>query len=281
MARTAVVLSGGGSLGAIQVGMLRALADYGVVPDLLVGTSVGAINGAYIAGHPGRPGVETLASLWRAVRRSHIFPVQPVRGLLALTGRGNHLVAPDAFRSLLEQHVGYKCLEDASCPLCLVAAEVTTGRQTVLSQGPVVDAVMASAAVPGVFPPVRIGHRDLMDGGVANNTPISVAVEAGAQTVYVLHAGYACALDAAPRSALGMALHALTLILQQRLLVDVARHRSSAHLRVAPPLCPLGISPADFSHNRELITRAHDSTRKWLADGAPSDPRFLQVHEHQ
>ncbi|KUO14280.1 patatin-like phospholipase family protein [Streptomyces dysideae] len=281
MARTAVVLSGGGSLGAVQVGMLLALADHDVAPDLLVGTSVGAINGAFVAGHPGRQGAEALADLWRAVRRSDIFPVQPMRGLLALTGRGNHLVAPVAFRHLLEQHVGYRRLEDAARELCLVAAEVTTGRQSVLSHGPVVDAVMASAAVPGVFPPVRFAQQELMDGAVANSTPISVAVEAGAQTVYVLHAGYACALGTAPRSALGMALHALTLILQQRLLVDAALYRSAVQLRVAPPLCPLGISPADFRHNHELITRAQESTRKWLADGAPSDPRYLQVHAHQ
>jgi NTE family protein len=107
----------------------------------------------------------------------------------------------------------------------VVAAEVSTGNEVVLSDGPVIDAVMASVALPGVFPPVRIADGDLMDGAVANNTPISVAVEAGATTVYVLHAGYACALPASPRSALGMALHALTVILQQRLLADVATYR--------------------------------------------------------
>lgn len=277
---TAVVLSGGGSLGAIQVGMLLALADHGLVPDLVVGTSVGAINGAYVAGHPGRQAVEDLASVWRSVRRSDIFPVQPVRGLLALAGRADHLVASDAFRRLLEQHLGHARLEDASCRLRLVATEVTTGKPAVISHGPVVDAVLASAAVPGVFPPVCIAGRDLMDGGVANNTAVSVAVEAGAQTVYVLHAGYACALDTAPRSAIGMAVHALTLILQQRLLTDVARYGCAVQLRVAPPLCPLGISPADFRHNRELITRAHQSTRRWLADGAPSNPDYLRLHAH-
>lgn len=109
---------------------------------------------------------------------------------------------------------------------------------------------MAGVAVPGVFPPVRLGGQDLMDGAVANNTPISVAVEAGAETVYVLHAGYACALPAAPRSALGMALHALTLILQQRLLADVTAFHTSVQLRVAPPLCPLWVSPADFRNGR-------------------------------
>ncbi|MEV5877334.1 patatin-like phospholipase family protein [Streptomyces sp. NPDC052101] len=139
-----------------------------------------------------------LADLWRAMRRNDSFPVQPVRGLLAPTGRGNHLVAADAFPWLPEQHLGVRRLEDAACQLCSMAAEVTTGRQAVLSRRPVFDAGMAGAAVPGVFPPVRPTQRNLMDGAVANRTPISVAVEAGTQTVY---AAYGSSVARARRTA--------------------------------------------------------------------------------
>lgn len=161
---TTVVLSGGGSLGAVQVGMMLALAEHGVAPDLLVGTSVGAINGAYLAGRPGREGVEALAGIWSSVRRSDIFPVQPALGLLVLAGQADHFVPHDKLRRLLERHLNCTNLEDASCRLRVVASEVRTGKQVVLSHGPVIDAVLASVAVPGVFPPVRIGRRDLMEG---------------------------------------------------------------------------------------------------------------------
>ncbi|HXA62887.1 MAG TPA: patatin-like phospholipase family protein [Streptosporangiaceae bacterium] len=280
---TALVLSGGGSLGAVQVGMLLALADHGVVPDLVVGASVGAVNGAYIAGRPGREGAEALASIWTSVRRSDVFPVQPFLSLFALAGRADHLVPHDKFRRFLQRYLDYSDLEDASCPFCLVATDVGTGEEVVLSRGPVVDAVLASVAVPGVFSPVRIGGRDLMDGAVTNYTPISVAVEAGAETVYVLHTGYACALPTPPRSALGMALHALTLIVQQRLLADVTAYRAKVRLHVAPPLCPMEVSPADFSHNSQLITRGREETRTWLEEGMPDDDpiRNLRLHKHE
>lgn len=279
---TAVVLSGGGSLGAIQVGMLHALIDHGVVPDLLVGTSVGAVNGAYLAGRPGRAGVDALAVIWRSIRRADVFPFHPAQAALALAGRADHLTDNDKFRRLLETHLPYRELQDASWPLHVVATDVTTGAEVVLSRGPVVDAVLASIAVPGIFPPVRIDGRILMDGAVANNSPISVAVDQGATTVYVLHAGYACALTTPPRTALAMAIHALTVLLHQRLLADIDDYRKSVQLRVAPPLCPLEVSPADFGHNGELLARAANATRTWIDRGMPNQPieRF-QAHRHR
>lgn len=278
---TAIVLSGGGSLGSVQAGMLCALAEYGVVPGLVVGTSVGAINGSFIAGCPGREGTETLAAVWRAVRRSDVFPVRPAAVLGALAGRSGHLVPDHKLRRLLLRYLTYTDLRDALCPVRVVATDVRTGEEAVLSRGPVVDAVLASTAVPGILPPVRVGDRDLMDGSVANHTPISIAAEEGASTVYVLHPGYACALPSLPRSALGMALHALSMILQQRLFADVITYGRSVELRVVPPLCPLDISPGDFGHNDELIDRARESTRRWLDAGMPGDPAEpLRLHTH-
>lgn len=121
-----------------------------------------------------------------------------------------------------------------------------------------------SAAIPAVFPPVAIDGRSYMDGGVVNNTPISHAIDLGADVIWVLTTGYACDLDAPPRGALAMALHALTLTVNQRLAVDIERYESMVDLRVAPPLCPIRTSPADFSNGADLIDRAHDSTSTWL-----------------
>lgn len=282
LVRTAFVLSGGGSLGAVEVGMLQALAEHNIEPDLIVGTSVGAINAAWIAGRPGLTGVSELAELWRSIHRRDVFPVNPLAGLEGFIGRTDYLVPPNNLRRLLAEHITYERLEQAPVPLRVVTTDITTGLEVVLDTGPSVDAVMASAAIPAIFPPVSVDGRYLVDGGVADNTPISHAVEAGASVVYVLPTGYACTLRRPPRGALAMALQALTLLVHERLHHDVERYRELADLRVVPPLCPLDVSPIDFSHSAELIRDAHDQTARWLDDGQPqNDPaEALAFHEH-
>jgi NTE family protein len=133
-----------------------------------------------------------------------------------------------------------------------------------------------------VFPPVNIDGRDFIDGGVVNNTPLSHAVALGADRVWVLPTGYSCALPESPRGALAMALHALTLAVNQRLAIDVARFEKTVDLRVIPPVCPILISPADFSHSADLIGRSHDMTRQWLATRHPTTGQaaMLEPHRH-
>lgn len=278
---TAFVLSGGASLGAVEVGMLEALLEHGVAPDLIVGTSVGAINGAWLAGHPDE-GVEDLKRIWATMRRSTVFPADPLRGLVAFAGRRRGLVSQRGVRSLLQRHLSFERLEDAAVPLHVVAVDVLTGREVVLSEGSAVDAVMASAAIPAVFEPVRFGGMSLMDGGVVNNTPISHAVALGADVVWVLCAGYACALREPPRGALAMGLHALSLVLHQQVIAGVEAHEHEVELHVVPPLCPLDVSPADFGHSEELMDRARLAARKWLARprGLTGQARFLGLHQH-
>ena len=277
----AVVLSGGGSLGAVQVGMLLALADRHVVPDVLVGTSVGAINAAFLAGHPSPGGLEELAHIWTRLTRHDIFPTGPARLLRAAVGREAGFASPKPLRRLIESHLTYRRLEDALCPVTVVATDVITGQEVQLSHGPAIDAIMASAAVPGVFPPVDVEDHILMDGGVVNNTPISAAIDLGADLIYVLPTGYACALAAPPRSTIGMAMHAVTLAIQQRLIADVRTYQHQFQLRVAPPLCPLSVSPVDFRHTADLIRRARASTQAWLDEPISTDQsRQLHLHPH-
>lgn len=278
---TAFVLSGGGNLGAVQVGMLQALADRGIVPDLLVGTSVGAVNAAFLAAGPSPARVDALAEIWSRTRRRDIFPRSPASAVRAVAGRANSLVDPRPFRRLVEEFVTYGRIEESRWPLAIIATEVTTGVEVVLRHGDVVDAVMASAAIPSVFPPVELDGHVLMDGGVVNNTAISVAGDLGADVVYVLPTGYACALSHPPGSALGMALHAVSLAIQRRLVADVAVWQDRCTLRVVPPLCPVSVGPTDFSHTHELIDRARRSTRNWLDRPLPADQTtYLGFHEH-
>jgi NTE family protein len=278
----AFVLSGGASLGAIQVGMLRALYERGIAPDLIVGTSAGAMNAAFIASRPQTVATaDALAAVWRQLRRGHVFPVNPLIGLLGFLGARDHLVPASGLRRLVSSHLEREALEDLPIPLHVVAVDVITGEELLLSRGPLADAVVASAAIPGVVPPVRWEERTLMDGGVANNTPISHAIALGAERIYVLPTGHACALDQPPRGALALALHAVSLLTQRRLTDDIARHEGDAQLVVLPPPCPLGIQPIDFSRADELIGRALNDAREFLDDGGEAEPPIhMRVHRH-
>ena len=266
----AFVLSGGGSLGAVQVGMLKALLETGCRPDMLVGTSVGAVNAAWIGGHPDVDRVDELAGIWLSLRRGDVFPLNPFMSAKGLLGRSNHFIANDNLRKILEENIPYRRLEEARLPVHVVATELKSGRATILSSGPAIPALLASCAIPGVFPPVSIGRREYVDGGVANHTPVSVAIELGASKIYVLPVGYPW-LNREPTNALGMALHALARIVEQKLDADVALHRDVADIHVLPALDLADVSPADFTHTKELIDWGYRSGRRYL--GAATNGR--------
>lgn len=260
----AFVLAGGGSLGAVQVGMLAAFARRAIVPDLVVGSSVGAINAAYYAAEPDERGVARLKRIWLRLRRRDVFPFSPIVSVLSLLGRADYLVAPTALRSLIESELPYQRLEDARLPCHVVATDALEGTEVTLSSGPAAAALLASAAIPAVFPPVKLDGRFLLDGGVANNTPISTAISMGATRVVVLPTGISCRLKAPPRGAMALALHALNLLIMRQLVKDIERFAGVVDVIVVPPLCPLATSTYDFSQSEELIRRAEAATRLWL-----------------
>ena len=280
--RTAFVMAGGGSLGAVEVGMLRALLDKGIAPDFVVGASAGAINGAFFASEPTAHGVDRLAEIWCGLRRRDLFPFSFANLFGLLSGRG-HVCGHDGLRRLLQRHLRYRTLEEAAIPIHVVASDLVSGDEVLLSAGPAVEAVLASAAIPGVFPPVEIAGRLLVDGGVANNTPISSAIRLGATRIFVLPTGFACALRQVPSNAIARAMHALDLLVVRQLLNDIERYRHAVELHVVPSLCPLDTSPYDYSASASLIDRATQTTQAWLAgDGlARCDvPMQLHVHTH-
>ncbi|HEU5083680.1 MAG TPA: patatin-like phospholipase family protein [Acidimicrobiales bacterium] len=281
---TAFVLSGGGSLGAVQVGVLQALHARGVQPDLLVGASAGALNAAFIADRGlTRDALAELADVWIGLRRSDVFPFAPRHHLLALAGVRSSLCMPTGLRHLIATHLRIDRLEDATIPVHVVATDVLSGTEVLLSHGDARAAVAASAAIPAVLPPVEIDGRVLFDGGVADNTPISQAVALGADRIVVIPAGVPCALSAPPRSALATAVHALTLLIEQRLVHDVAAHHDQVEIVVAPPLCPLSVSSLDFRRARSLIDRARSTADAWFDSGfhrLPHPERFLSLHTH-
>jgi NTE family protein len=264
--RTALVLSGGGSLGALQVGMLRALFEHGLTPDLLVGTSVGAVNAAFIASRPPTAATaDQLAEVWCRLRREDVFPFSARALIVGLAGRRDHLVPDSALRRLVEQHVEFADIGDASIPLHVVAFDVNEQAEVLLSEGPAVDAIVGAASIPGVFPTVRVGTRLLVDGGVANNTPLSHAVALGAERVFVLPTRDPHSHPSGPsRGALGAAIDGIGVLTDARLRFDLKRYASEVELIVLP--CPnsLRVAPTDFDHSSQLIKEACRATRAFL-----------------
>src|SRR5215212_7918387 len=268
--QTAFVLSGGASLGAIQVGMLSALYERQIEPDLIVGTSVGAVNGAFIASRPfTQATTDELTEIWRRLGRGQVFPLNPLTGFLGFFGARRYLVPERGLRDLLVEHIEFARLEQTAVPFHVITTDVLTGSEVHLSWGPALDAVMASAAIPGVFPPVAWDDRDLMGGGIANHAPISDALELGAERIYLLSTGIASDLTEPPHGALGMLLHSMSLLLMRRLQVEVELLADRAELVVLPPPSRPGVSPIDFSRSDELIQRGLEESRTYL-DGLES-----------
>ncbi len=265
-------MTGGGSLGAVQVGMATALLQHGIEPDVLVGTSVGAVNAAYLAG-PGTTGerVASLAALWSGMRRRDLFSLRPRRWVQATLGTAPSMFSGDPLRLLLARHLSYHAFEDGRLPLHVTATDVVTGAGVILSSGPVLDAVRASAAVPGLLPPIDLGGRTLVDGAIGHPAALAHADGCGVDDIYLLPAGYPCA-GTPPRTALATALTAVSVLLHRQLVDEVRAYAGHARLHVVPPLCPLAISPADFTRVDSLIDRARASTDDWLSHGTEHAP---------
>jgi NTE family protein len=247
--------------------MLRALYEAGIEPDLLVGTSAGALNAAFIASRPQSPDTAAqLARIWRGLQREDVFPVSMSALVGGVCGRRDHLVRDHGLRRLVRRYIEFDDLADASIPLHIATFDVTEGREFLLSAGPAVDAVAAAASIPGVFPPVRIGERELIDGGVVNNTPISHAVELGAERIFVLPTQDPTATpERVVRSALDAAIYGLGLLVGSRLRADIARYSRDAELIVLPAPNTSGVQPTSFEHSTRLISEALAAARATLA----------------
>lgn len=186
---TAFVLGGGGLLGAAEVGMLQALAERGVRPDLVLGTSVGAINGAAYAADPGQGAAERLARMWADLGAADVFGGNVVAQLSTLARSRTHLYDNVRLRGLLAEQVGDRRIEDLAVAFQCVAAGIETAAAHWFTSGPLLDAVLASCAVPGVLPAVRIGDEHFLDGGLVDSMPVGRALALGATEIYALHVG--------------------------------------------------------------------------------------------
>ena len=280
--KTAFVFAGGGSFGAIQVGMLQSLTAHGIVADMVVGSSVGALNGAFYAGDPTLDGVERLASIWRGLQRRDVFPVN-WRTVLSFLRHRDFLIPHDGIRKLIDDHIPYRNLQDAKLPVHIVTTDIISGDSIVLSEGSTAEAIVASTAIPGAFSPIHYKDYYLADGAISSNTPIRVAVKKGAKRLIILPTGHACATQAPPVGAVANALHALTLLISRQLVSELEGLGPDIHYFVVPPLCPLVGSPYDFSRTADHIARAIQTTDAWLAQSGLEQgriPEEMRPHSH-
>lgn len=266
--RIGFALSGGGPLGALQVGALKALLEHGVQPDLVVGTSVGALNAACLAFEPSAAGVARLEALWRGLRDDDLFPGSHFMQTWGrMVRRGDRIFDDSGLRRLIQTALGSDAtFEDAQIPFGAVVADLETGAELLFTSGPVLKPLMASSAMPGAFPPVEIDGRRYIDGGVVNNVPIAPVIAMGANTVY--------ALDSTGRSQqrrplirpMDYLMHAFSLARSQRLLVERRTFDSERVKVILIPPVPLDffVPFTSLAHTDALIARSYEHTARFL-----------------
>jgi NTE family protein len=219
----AFVLGGGGAGGAYEVGMLAALLEHGIVPDLVVGNSIGALNGAVVAADPSTAMVEKLREVWLNLDEERIFGASPFAPAANILRPGaTHLHSNRPLRSLIERVVPVRRFEDLKVPFQCVAASIERAAEHWFSEGSLVDAILASAALPGVLPVVAVEGEHFMDGGIVNSIPISRAEELGAREIYVLHVGRIERPLKSPKNLLQVAAVAFEIARRHRFARDLA-----------------------------------------------------------
>jgi NTE family protein len=266
--KVAIVLSGGGPLGALQVGALKSLFEHGVRPDMVVGTSVGSMNAAYLAFNPTPDGVKEMERHWRDFTEDDLFPGGRFRAAWArMFVRGNRLFESTGLRRVISAHLGEDtAIEHAQIPLGIVATDLETGAERVFTSGPLVLALLASAAMPGVYPPVEIEGRLYTDGGVANNVPIAPAVEMGATTIYVLNSTSHTNQRRPLVRPMDYFFHGFTLARAQRLTIDIRLYGEKVNLVMIPtPSFDFFVPFASMEYTSRLIDLSYRHTKKFLA----------------
>lgn len=273
----AFVLGGGGLLGAVEVGMLQALVEAGVRPDLVVGSSVGAINGAAVAAEPTSSTIARLTAMWEDLGRDQIFGGGVLGRLGTLARSHTHLHGNEGLQAMLEQHAPGQLIEDLAVRFECVAACIETARAQWFGSGPLAPAVLASCAVPGLLPPVRIADRHYVDGGLVHSIPVGRAVELGATTIFVLQVGRIERPLAVPRWPWEVGTVAFEIARRHRFTEEMASLPAHLDVHVLPSgetAAPLSsVRYRDTSRVRQRIASAYRASRDHLAAagvGAPS-----------
>lgn len=269
-------MGGGGSLGATQVGMLQALSERGVAPDLIVGTSVGALNGAFLAANPAN-GTKLLAEIWPTITKGQIFPDSPWQSLRMLGSEKTHVFSNDGLARFIDDHLPVSDIDDLEIPFAAVATDVDTGRPVDLDSGPAKSALLASAAMPGAFPPVERDGRLLYDGGLVAKVPMGQALGRGAATLVLLDCAFPGQPPPRPTNLLKVLDWASTLTQNSQAGVSLQFVPSDIAVLYLPGPPRSRFSHLELDHTEELIAGAYTASSAYL-DAVESDPDILYRH---
>jgi NTE family protein len=250
--RIAFVLGGGGHAGAAEVGMLHALLERDVRPDLIVGTSVGALHGAMVAADPTLASVEKLEAAWKELAGLGVLGQSWLTDAVSLVRSRTHVRSNVPMRLLAERLIGVETFDQLAVPFQCVAACIERFAEQWFDSGPLVDAILASSAVPGILPPVEIGGEHYIDGGIVNSIPVDRAVLLGAGEIYVLHAGRIEQPLAVPRSMRDVGFVAFEIARRHRFVRDLAAVPDDVAVHVLPTGDP---APPRFNDLSQLRFR--------------------------
>lgn len=259
------VLGGGGSYGAAQVGMLQALADVGVRPGLVAGTSIGSINGGVVAADP-IGAANRLAHVWGTLDERELMPGGYFRRLKTLITAKTHIFESPGIAALVGREIGDRDIEDLAIPYAAMALDVDTGLAVRLTAGPLVSAMLASSAIPGIFPPVTRGSRTFYDGGLVTNVPVLEALDMGAASLIVCDCAFPDQTLPAPTSMPRTIFYAMLVQMRQQALRDMPLAAKTVPVLYLPGADPMMTSPLDFStdHTQVLMKSAYDRSRVFL-----------------
>ena len=260
---TAFVLGGARNLGAMQVGMLAALADAGIRPDVVLGCSVGAVNGAAVAADPTPAGVARLEAVWRELTRRDVWPSHPAATAVRLVRRRAATSGNEGVRAVVARHLP-ATFEELAVPFSCVAASLDTGRARWFSSGSLTDAVLASSALPGLLPPVEIDGEAFIDGAAVDVVPVGRAVALGARRLFVLQIKDLDATAPRPRRPLEVLVRAFAISRNARFLAELAAVPADVEVHVLPVPAWPRIRYDGFSRTGELVDLARSATTGWL-----------------
>ena len=265
----AFVLGGGGVLGAVEVGMLRALFRARIKPDLVLGTSIGAVNGALVAADPTEAVTDRLVRLWASPEASEVYGDSVARQLRRFAAR-THLHSPRPLYRLLESTLGEDTtFADLAVPFRCCAANIVRAAEHWFHRGPLVPAVLASASVPGLLPPTQIDGQHYIDGGVVNSIPVGEAVLLGAKQIFVLQVGRIERELSPPRRPWEIAQVAFEIARRHRFAREMAALPEDVEVHVLPTggLEPRDDSPWAYRDTAAVgrrISRAYTASRRYL-----------------
>lgn len=273
MSRNAFVLGGGGLLGVAEAGMLHALLEAGIVPELICGTSIGAINGAAIAADPTASGALRLLELWDGLAADDVLGGSLIGRIVEVVRSGTALHNTEPLRAQLTERLPVKSFEELAVPFECVAANIERAQEHWFTSGNLVDAVLASCALPGVFPPIRINDEHFFDGGLVNSIPISRAVHKGADTIWVLHVGRIEEVLKPPRSPWQVGFVSFEIARRHRFHTDLARVPDDVTVHVLPTGLAernaatwSNLRYRDRGRTGNRATLAYQATRTYLAE---------------